>query len=169
MWFHMNGCGHCERMRDEWAAVQQSLVGMAETVAYEAYANSEIMNAYDIKGFPTLKLLLPDGEVVDYKGNRTAKDMKQFVETNSGPRFIFFYKNGCPWCDAMHDDWEALKQDPPAGVKLVEYEAHAHRDLLDKYGVRGFPHLVLVKNGEKIPYGGNRSTEDMRQFIERHV
>lgn len=84
VFFHMDGCGHCQAMKPEW----QKLSDMKEYkgcrfVDYEA-KDEEIMNKHQIQGFPTIKFC-PEGvhavdKCVVYEGERTAEGIKQFLD-----------------------------------------------------------------------------------------
>lgn len=86
VFFHMNGCGHCEAMKPEWAKLSEmgSYKG-CEFVDFES-ENVELMKLHKIQGFPTIKYC-PNGVkdingCVTHEGERTADAIKAFVDQN---------------------------------------------------------------------------------------
>lgn len=49
-------------------------------------ANKELASEYDIKGFPTIKILRKGGKIIqDYKGPREADGIVTYLKKQSGP------------------------------------------------------------------------------------
>lgn len=102
--------------------------------------------------------------------NNTAEFVKA---TNNMPAFVKLYSPGCGHCVAMQGSWDALKDH----AALKDYDMaiiEVHADELDKINSPamsvngGFPTIrKVLKNGNLgKDYEGNRSTEDMVNFIK---
>ena len=85
VFFHMNGCGHCESMKPEW----QKLVEMGqykgvEFVDIESNEDRELLEKHKIRGFPTIKLCKNGVEDVEncvtHEGERSAEAFKKLID-----------------------------------------------------------------------------------------
>ncbi|CAG8467303.1 9148_t:CDS:2 [Funneliformis mosseae] len=86
-------CGHCKNLAPEYKKVAENLKGLVKVAAIDCddQSNRNICGAYDVKGFPTIKLFpsqaVPDkknpGSFLkkpkDYNGPRTANEMVKFA------------------------------------------------------------------------------------------
>lgn len=80
----------------------------------------------------------------------------------------------CGHCKRMQPTWQqlALKFVGDEKVKIgkVDCTLTENRDLCSEQDVQGFPTIFIYKNGEKITeYNGNRSLEDMFDFVKSHL
>jgi len=78
VFFHMNGCGHCNNMKPEW----EKFTGATSftTRSVEMSESPDEINKFGIQSYPTL-LLLENGEKVkEFKGERTAEAFEEFVK-----------------------------------------------------------------------------------------
>ncbi|CAG9460579.1 unnamed protein product [Pedinophyceae sp. YPF-701] len=77
--FYAPWCGHCQNLVPEYEKAARALLGVVNVGAVDADAHRELAAPYDVRGFPTIKLLYTNkkGEIksIDYNGGRTAKDM----------------------------------------------------------------------------------------------
>lgn len=64
----MPWCGWCKKMMPEWDAFQRRYKGPVHVEKVDA----SVTEVEDVKGYPTIRLSMPDGTVVDYDGDRTA-------------------------------------------------------------------------------------------------
>lgn len=89
--FYAPWCGHCKKLAPEYEKAASLLsshdppVILAKVDANEGI-NKELASEYEIKGFPTLKILRNGGKIVqDYKGPREAEGIVEYLKTQSGP------------------------------------------------------------------------------------
>lgn len=72
-------CGHCKKIEPEWSDASsksngrmlQRNVGAKDVSKETADENKEIMDKFNVDGFPTI-LVFQNGKVVPYEGSRTA-------------------------------------------------------------------------------------------------
>ena len=85
VFFHMNGCGHCESMKPEW----KKMTDMGEYkgvqfVDIESNDNRELLEKHQIRGFPTIKLCKNGVEdiknCVTHQGERSADAFKKLID-----------------------------------------------------------------------------------------
>lgn len=80
--FYAPWCGHCKQMKPEYLAAAKDLTtaGYSKCLAMvDCTENPNVMERYDIQGFPTIKLFKNGKYVQDYKGARTVDGIKKFV------------------------------------------------------------------------------------------
>lgn len=75
-------------------------------------------------------------------------------------KVIFFYMNGCGWCEKFKPEWEKFKKMVGSNVVTEEIEASKMTPEQQKK-VRGFPTIMIVKNGKETEYDGDRTAADL--------
>jgi thiol-disulfide isomerase/thioredoxin len=95
-------------------------------------------------------------------------------EIKKNDALVKFYDPYCPHCVAMAQSWKdlgkMLEKDYDGEISLIE----VHADALPKIksdaakNVKGYPTILKVTKGGKLggEYSGNRTVEDMLQFIK---
>lgn len=79
--------------------------------------------------------------------------------------FVFFKMNGCPHCEKMQGEWNKFVSNNRTGVPTMELEASANQKLAEKYGVQGYPTLLMVDaNGVLANFEGERNAEAFETF-----
>ena len=79
-------CGHCRKAAPEFAKLKQASplkLRNGQTVIVEeldADKDKEAVGALGVKGFPTLMIVKPGGERVEYPGERTYDAVVAFLE-----------------------------------------------------------------------------------------
>ncbi|XP_004502489.3 protein disulfide-isomerase [Cicer arietinum] len=89
--FYAPWCGHCKNLAPEYEKAASILsshnppIFLAKVDANEE-KNKEIATQYEVKGFPTIKILRNGGKKIqDYKGPREADGIVEYVKKQSGP------------------------------------------------------------------------------------
>ena len=79
--------------------------------------------------------------------------------------FVFFKMNGCPHCENMQGEWNKFVSNNRSGVPTMELEASANQQLAEKYGVQGYPTLLMVNaDGVIANFEGERKAEAFESF-----
>ncbi|WP_196157094.1 thioredoxin [Reinekea sp. G2M2-21] len=99
-----------------------------------------------------------------------AAEFKDQVETNAGLTLVDFYADWCGPCKMIAPVLEQLADDYAGKVNIVKLDADAHPEVLQKYGVRGLPTLMIFENGlPKATAVGAQPASALKSFIEHNV
>ena len=90
MLFYVDWCPHCKTAKPEWESLKADYDGKSingytiNFVEYnctnESAEVSELMDKYNIEGYPTVKLI-KDNQVIEYDAKPTKSTMDQFLNT----------------------------------------------------------------------------------------
>ncbi|KAF2901047.1 hypothetical protein ILUMI_05103 [Ignelater luminosus] len=102
----------------------------------------------------------------------TGEDFQHGIE--KGITFIKFFAPWCGHCKRLAPTWEDLAKkfvgNPDINIVKVDCTLEINKQLCNDEKVDGFPSIYLYKEGRKISeYNGNRSLEDLQDFVMKHV
>ena len=82
------------------------------------------------------------------------------------PALVAFVMQGCGHCDHLKPDFvEAAKH---SKIALVVVERSGAGGLLQKYGIRGFPTILMFRGGDNVAtYTGDRSVQSLVNFANQ--
>jgi len=102
--------------------------------------------------------------------------------SNDKKTLYFFKANWCGHCQRFKPVWDEVVEhcnsknsDKYAGIELVELDIDQveSKPLMQKHGVRGFPHVVITDSSEStendLVFNRNRTKEDLIAFIEEQM
>ena len=86
--FWMDGCGHCDAMKNDWDTMKEELSNEYESpnvavVDIDSDASSELPVGRTISGFPTIMHTRNGNEVSKYQGERSNNSMKKWILENA--------------------------------------------------------------------------------------
>ena len=82
LFFTLEGCGHCEDMKPTWNLLKNNYGNnnYIKLIEIKAEEKQDLVQKYQINGFPTL-LYVKDEKIKGiYKGNRTYEDLVRFLK-----------------------------------------------------------------------------------------
>ena len=84
----------------------------------------------------------------------------QASSSDGGPWMIEFYAPYCGHCKAISQAWDDTADSlADKGVKVAKIDGTANRKQAQRFGVRGFPKIMLVKGGVRYDFSGDRTEE----------
>jgi thioredoxin-like negative regulator of GroEL len=84
---------------------------------------------------------------------------------------ILFSMIGCGHCQHFKPTWNALRDrySQDDAVKLTEVSVNEEPEKVKKFDINGFPTILILQDGSpKEKYQGDRSYEDVINFIEKY-
>ena len=79
VYFHMNGCGHCKRFTPIWDEFSGKYNGEIKLKKLERNEAGDMLNKYEIQGFPTILLLDEQGNKKVFEGDRSISGLESFI------------------------------------------------------------------------------------------
>ena len=79
VYFHMTGCGHCKKFNPVWERFSQSYNGNLKLKKLERKEAGDLLQKYEVQGFPTILLIDEQGNKKEFQGDRTVKGLESFV------------------------------------------------------------------------------------------
>lgn len=87
--FYMDGCPHCENMKQEWVDLENELLNNYSGDLTIMSVNARVLDrlrsplSRHVNGFPTIFMIKRDGtKGLDFNGERTKDDMLKFILDN---------------------------------------------------------------------------------------
>ena len=79
VYFHMNGCGHCKRFTPIWDEFSGKYNGEVKLKKLERNEAGDMLDKYEIQGFPTILLLDEQGNKKVFEGDRSISGLESFI------------------------------------------------------------------------------------------
>ena len=83
---------------------------------------------------------------------------------------IYFYTTWCPYCKRARPEWDSFKEEW-AGKKIngylitfTEVDCDMNEASANKYDVKSYPTIKLVKEGEVYDFDARPTTDSLTQF-----
>jgi len=106
-----------------------------------------------------------------YVANNEFSQNKIGEDGNSSADIYFFFTEWCPHCKTAKPIWADFKSKMSGkqinGIKLNFFEVDCDKDSAtsDKFNVKGFPTIKLMKGNQIIEYDAKPSTVNLIEFV----
>jgi len=95
-------------------------------------------------------------------------DDPEKIMSSNKPALIFFYAPWCGHCKNAKPEFEKVMKMAKGKAHMIDCDAH--QEIAQKYDIKGFPTIRYYPKGPKNcnprEYQGNRTAEDMMQFMQ---
>ncbi|XP_078332478.1 thioredoxin domain-containing protein 5-like isoform X2 [Crassostrea virginica] len=91
---------------------------------------------------------------------------------SEGLAFVEFFAPWCGHCKRLAPTWEDLSREMSRYpvVTIAKVDCTINTNVCKDNGVRGYPTLILFKNGQKVAeYTGSRDLGDLVEFMLEHI
>ncbi len=88
------------------------------------------------------------------------------VLVRNGLTVVDFWSTTCVPCKQLKKVLGQVAEDVPETVVIGTVNGDENQDLLARYGVRGFPTLLFIKNGEVVE---TRTGVDRKQVLKKVI
>ena len=186
--FYADWCGHCTKFKPIFDGDLKKLINNSnipvELEAIDCDKYPEEARKYGVTGFPTLILEVND-KSIKYQGEREPEKIKQFIKKHINSGFVreesndnmaklkLFYADWCGHCrkfkPIFDGDLKKLINNSNIPVKLETIDCDTYPEEASKYGVTGFPTLILEVNNKTYNYEDEREPEKIKQFIKENL
>jgi thiol-disulfide isomerase/thioredoxin len=78
--FKSDKCGYCISFKPVWERISKQFKKSINFVVYDAETDHDIMNTWNIQGYPTL-IFQKGGEAIEYMENRNEESLIKFLNT----------------------------------------------------------------------------------------
>ena len=93
--------------------------------------------------------------------------------SHKGYRIEYYYNNNCHYCNDFDSlgIWEELKRKHMAWIYFDKYNENSQRAKVRRYGITGFPTIIITKNGNLVEkYRGRFEDKDaLENFIKKYI
>ena len=96
-------------------------------------------------------------------------DARNYPKVNDGVWLIMFYAPWCGHCKKLKPVFEQVAEHfhrSEHEVKVARIDGATHPGLMAPFDIKGYPTVVLLRNGERIAdFDGARTFVSMQQFV----
>ena len=92
--------------------------------------------------------------------------MGGFEGFDNGKNLVLYYAPWCGHCKKFLPEWKRLEAKGIPGVTLTAVNAVEEKAKAQEAGVKGYPTIILYKNGKKNVYSGNRTVEAIESWVK---
>lgn len=112
-------CGHCKALKPEYEEAARRLHPNHKIATVDCTVHSDLCAQYQVRGYPTLKLIRKDGSVSEYEDARKADAIVKYVIKQASPAFIVA---------KTQDEVDAFKKAAGSDLKVVLYTTSEDSD-----------------------------------------
>ena len=77
-------------------------------------------------------------------------------------KVILFHMKGCGHCEDLMPTWDKLSGEYGHLSKIDADNSY----MIEKYNITGFPTILSIEGGKTTKYGGDRTYEDLKSFVQ---
>jgi thioredoxin 1 len=95
---------------------------------------------------------------------------KVIEASHAAPIMVDFWAEWCPPCHALAPVLERIVRHDTGQIRLAKVDADENMKLAGHYKLRGFPTVILFKNGEERGrFSGAKPERVVREFLDEHL
>lgn len=85
-------------------------------------------------------------------------------------RIVFVYADWCGHCTRFKPEWSKVEQECKSrniSTTALNVDDEKNSDFINKYNVTSFPTIIVFKGAEHKRYEGDRTTQQIVDFVEK--
>jgi protein disulfide-isomerase-like protein len=131
---------------------------------YSAMKKTNPLSVILVVLFAVVLLSLFFKQVKEGYENEEDDKLTKSVLQSSKPVTVLFYAKWCGHCKDLHPDWNKAAKQANADEKRmlrvnVGDDTPEHKQLMKEYNIKGFPTIIIFKDGIPTEYNGPRNVE----------
>ena len=94
---------------------------------------------------------------------------KTIASVKDAPALTMFYASWCGHCThfrPIYEEASRLAKETQVNVEFTAIECGTYTNVASEFNVRGFPTVILFKNGNQFVYEGKRVSSDIVDWIK---
>lgn len=84
---------------------------------------------------------------------------------SSKPTLTYYFLPSCGWCTKFNPEWENFVKMAPDTIVTNKVDGTTSPEI-EKYKIKSFPHVQLVKDDKVTVFEGERTAENLMKFIK---
>eukprot|EP01025_Chloroclados_australasicus_P038787 TRINITY_DN4005_c0_g1_i4.p1 TRINITY_DN4005_c0_g1~~TRINITY_DN4005_c0_g1_i4.p1 ORF type:complete len:470 (-),score=80.65 TRINITY_DN4005_c0_g1_i4:246-1655(-) len=194
--FYAPWCGHCNELKPKYRSLSNAVKGVVKVGAVNCEQQKQLCQEHGVSGYPSIKAFVPGSKPKDYKGDRSAEAMKNWV-LKLVPNKVFVIKKQSQMDEFLKRcsgqakpsekaEWDVCvlhfteKKETPALYKSLssQYDGkiafgevrQADKALSAEFNVTSYPTILSVCNGDKISveaHTGEMKSGPIKRFLEK--
>jgi thioredoxin-like negative regulator of GroEL len=126
------------------------------------YMNQPLMNSSE--------LLYPETEVKEHYASEFVRELtdKTISSVKDAPTLTMFYASWCGHCTHFRPIYEAasrLAKEKNVNVQFTAIECSTYNSVVTDFNIKGFPTVILFKDGNQSVYDGKRVSSDIVEWV----
>ena len=102
--------------------------------------------------------------------NKNRKTTRKQNKTKIKRQLIYFFMDGCKWCEKFSPSWNALEKDNNSSFSNISFKkinGPKNPTIIKKYGIKSYPSIILTGAAGSTweVYEGEKTYQDLIEFI----
>lgn len=100
--------------------------------------------------------------------------LKRTETFESMPMMTYYYLPTCGWCKKFNPVWEKFEEKVkaekvPVELRKVDGSNSDNSKELEDKGITGFPHVELMVGSKSVSFEGERSVDNLMEFVKKNL
>lgn len=195
--FYAPWCGHCKKLAPEYKKAAEKLKSSGLVLAkVDGSKEGELAREHFIQGFPTLTVFKYGEKVEDYKGEKNADGIVEYMLRMNDPNWapppsavvelasdnftswvknkdialVMWYAPWCKHCKQVKPEYDGAAAELTGwGIPLARVDGTREKELADQYQIGGWPQFKLFRKGRVYDYKGPREKDNIIEFMRKEA
>lgn len=97
---------------------------------------------------------------------------REKFESAPAATITYYFLPTCGWCTKFTPDWEAFEKkvkDEKVAIATKKVDGSTNAKEVEKYKIKGFPHIQIVKGDKVTVFEGERSVDNLMDFVKKNL
>lgn len=174
--YYSSWCGYSREFLPQWHKLKSMLPGI-NCIEIKVDDKSDWAK-YKLNSVPTVDLF-KNNKLYRYgSDDRSIPNLIKFTENpesglvgeqlgGSNSKIMLFYADWCGHCQNFKPIWNSLMK--KVNIEFEEYNADVHTEEIKKYGIEGFPTIILQSGDDLHKFEEDRTVENLKTFINKNM